>query len=231
MGMESRGCEFICGQRGMGKTSYIREEILPSETRCIIYDHMAEYLQAPGFSFVNDWESLCDRVSKAGRGFLKVAYIPTEATPEDFARFCRLPFATYGLDLICDEIDQFATAISVPSEFKRLVHFGRHYNSRFIGASRRPADVARAFTSQAYKIICFRQSEPRDIMYLKSFCGDRAEEIQYLEPLHYLSFENQDVTEGCLSFAPEEAEEEGEGEADLRKGEEDERGQDGEDSE
>lgn len=212
--MESKGCEFISGQRGMGKTSYVKEEILPIESRCLVYDHMAEFTNIRGYSYFNDWDKLCDFIKRNANGLCRAVYIPVEASPEEFDLVCRLPFATKGLTLVTDEIDQYATATSIPIEFKRLIHFGRHYGSRFIGCSRRPADVARAFTSQAYRFVCFRQSEPRDIAYLKSFCGDRAEEIQNLEPLHYLLFEqNKPPVEGKLSFAPngkQPEEEEGE---------------------
>jgi hypothetical protein len=199
--MSFQGSVFVCGQTGMGKTSYIKQQILPGENRCLVYDHMAEYSSIPGYSYFFDWDKLCDYYARNQRGFARAIFRPVEASLEQFSLVCRLPFATQGLTIVTDELDQYATPISFPNEFKRVIHFGRHFGTRFIGGARRASDVARAFTSQCYKLVCFRQSEPRDIVYLRSIVGDDAERLPDLEPLHYLAFEAGNVTEGFISFS------------------------------
>jgi hypothetical protein len=195
-----KGSEFVCGQTGMGKTSYIKREILPNETRCLVYDHMAEYTSIPGYSYFSDWDKLVSYLERNQKGFCRAIYIPLEASEDEFALVCRVPFATQGLTIVTDELDQYATPISFPVEFKRIIHFGRHFGTRFVGGARRASDVARAFTSQCYKIVAFRQSEPRDIVYLRSIVGDDAQRLPDLEPLHYLSFEQGNITEGEINF-------------------------------
>jgi hypothetical protein len=188
---EVRGLEFVSGQRGTGKTTYIRERILAREPRLFIYDHMAEFNE-PGFATFYKLDQAIDFMDQNRSGLCRLTYKSLEPSPEEFATICRVPFCIPDLVIVVDELDTFAGAVTPrpPDEFRQLVHFGRHVGCGIVGASRRPADVSRAFTSQAKRYVCFRQTEPSDLRFLRSVLGPEADRIKDLPPLHYLAFED-----------------------------------------
>lgn len=192
------GCEFICGQRGQGKTQYIIQKILSTESRYLVYDHMAEFSDYKSATVTHSFEYTIKYLQSHKTGLCRCIYATTDADAEEFSLVCRIPFLYRDLVFICDEIDNFATPLSTPLEFKRLIHYGRHSGSSVIAASRRPANVSRDFTSQAKRITCFRITEPRDVTFLNSIVGNDAEKVKNLEPLHYLAFENGKTFSGKL---------------------------------
>jgi hypothetical protein len=196
-----RGCEFVCGQRGCGKTTYIKRRILSVETRVLIYDHMAEFRGFQGYDTVDTLEACIDYVRDHPRGLCRVVYSTLKASPEEFALTCKIPFTPSGRGIVfvCDELDQFAGPNWPPDEFRNLVHFGRHAGSSFVGASRRPANVSRDFTSQAKRYVCFRITEPVDLRFLRSVVGDKVLECKDLPPLHYFAFEEGKILRGVVS--------------------------------
>lgn len=192
--------EFVCGQRGTGKTLYIRSHILAREPRFLVYDHMAEFAKSLECQRVYSVEECLDYLSRNCRGFCRCVLVPLKPSAEEFRLVCRIPFAYQDLLFVCDEIDQWAGAVRPwpPEEFRRLIHFGRHARCGFVGAARRPADVSRAFTSQARRYTLFRQTEPSDLRFLRSVLGPRAEEAKDLPFLHYLAWEDGKWKKGMV---------------------------------
>lgn len=195
----SRGIEFISGQRGTGKTKYLISRVLRRENRFFVYDHMNELAgRAPGHRFFQLEESI-DYCARNARGFCMVYFAPTEgATSEDFKVVCSVPFGFKDMTLVLDEVDQLAGSVSPPPppELLKLVRFGRHFGSSIVAIARRPADVSRALTSQARRFVCFRQTEPSDLKFLRSVCGPQAKKIPELRDLEYLAFESGVCTRG-----------------------------------
>ena len=96
--------------------------------------------------------------------------------------------------LVVDEVDQMDTPQSVGADgrgidvlpFRRLVNYGRHVGVSIAVASRRAAAVSRNLTAQATEIVSFRQSEPRDVDYLRQFCGrEFSDAVRRLPRLRY----------------------------------------------
>lgn len=185
---------LITGRRGTGKTSWIAGRILARAPRLFVFDHMAQLAaKTPGAHVVHELPEAIRLLARAPRGGLaRVVYVPTrEITPTLFALVCRVPFAVPGLCLVIDEIDTFAGSVTPrpPDEFRRLVHFSRHVGCSIVGASRRPKDVSRLYTSQA-QLVCFQQSEPADLTWLRSMIGaEHAEEVAQLPELRFLAFD------------------------------------------
>lgn len=197
-----RGCEFIVGQRGYGKTQYIKQRVLSQERRFLLYDHMHEFTDSNYGIVFYEWDKCIDYLLDRRNKECKAIYASLDATLDDFTFACRVPFmdGAENLAFICDEIDTFTSPISTPTEFKRLIHLGRHVSSSVVAASRRPANVSRDFTSQAKRYVCFRIKEPRDIIFLKSVVGESADKIRTLKPLEYLAFDNDKVLRGKLAI-------------------------------
>lgn len=198
----SAAVTFVCGQRGTGKTTWIKRQVLELEARLFVFDHMAEFTEVAGADYQHELQDSILFLRRNANGFARSVLVPLEAGPEVFAVACRVPFAIRDLTMVVDEIDTYAGAVRPPSpvEFTRLVNFGRHFGCSLVCASRRPADVSRALTSQARRIVAFRQTEPKDVAYLRSLVGDGASAIPDLPDLHYLAFEGGSVTRGVVEL-------------------------------
>lgn len=200
----TRGIEFICGQRGTGKTKYLVSRVLRDEPRLLVYDHMAELVGRAPMTITHTLEDTIDAVHRSPRGFCRVCYVPANgASPEEFAVVSAIPFSVRDLVLVVDEVDQLAGTQQnlPPQEFKRLIHFGRHFGASIVACARRAADVTRALTSQSRRVTVFAQSEPGDIKYLVSLLGPRAAEAKELPDLEYLAFEGRTVSRGRIDPA------------------------------
>jgi len=187
---------FVCGQRGMGKTRYILG-VLAGEPRFLIFDHMGEFSRHMRDGRLSakpstDLEELADQLDRnAGHGIARLCYQPDYARIHaDFKALCRLLMVAErrGMVLVVDEIDQFAGSVRppAPAELLRVIHLGRHRGIRVLAAARRAADVSRALTSQADRVVSFRQTEPGDLKYLRSLIGADVAALPKLRRLCYL---------------------------------------------
>lgn len=187
---------FVCGVTGSGKTTWIRRE-LETIPRLLVYDHMAEFPALTACTYVHTVTDALAFLKRHKTGFARCALVPAANAATLFPLVCRIPFAVPGLTVVFDELDTFAGAVRPPTplEFQRLTHFGRHFGCSVIGASRRPADVSRAFTSQCRRIVCFRVTEPADLKFLRATVGDAALRLPDLPDLAYLRFEGHELVE------------------------------------
>jgi hypothetical protein len=194
----------IFGRRGTGKTTKLRE-LMRRAPRLFVFDHMAEFQTEPGAEVHYELAAAILRLKRSSSGGLaRVVFTPaSQVTPELFDLACRVPFAIHGLTFVVDEIDSLAGSVNppAPESFRRLIHFGRHIGCATIVASRRPADVPRLLSSQATRVICFAQTEPADLKWLRSVVGPRADELPRLADLHYLDFDmgTRQVIEGTVT--------------------------------
>lgn len=186
---------FVSGQRGSGKTYWVRDFIrgLP---RYILYDALSEYEGPSRFTDIEGLLEFC----KANRnaGFFEAIFDPLDPTDElTFHFFCRIAGEIKNLYVVIEEIDLHATPYNNPAELQKLIKYGRHYGINVIGVSRRPAEVSRLFTSQATRFVLFKQIEPRDITYFRAIIGPQADQLPDLPQFCHLNF---DFSEGPPSF-------------------------------
>jgi hypothetical protein len=180
----------------MGKSTYVRTHVLDREPRFLCYDHMGEFFGSGNGTVVYSVADTIDFFSSHRSGVARCYLVSAHPSMEEFRLVCKVPFAFPGMTIILDELDQFAGPMFPPEEFTRLVHFGRHADAAVVGVARRPADLARAFTSQAQRFVVFRQTEPKDITYLRSILGPQVEKVKELPALEYLAFEGGHVFRG-----------------------------------
>jgi len=163
--MEQNQIIIILGKRGSGKSTLAKRLIDKISGRVLIYDTLNEYYQGV---FINDFPTFFN--------YLECFETPMRFVSDndnDFDRVCRVLYETQeNIYLAVDETDNFCNAYNTPEYFKRLIRYGRHSNLGVIAIARRPASLSRDLTSQANKIISFKQFEPMDISYLKEFMPD-----------------------------------------------------------
>jgi energy-coupling factor transporter ATP-binding protein EcfA2 len=169
----------ILGTRGSGKSS-LAKSLLRSLPRVVIFDTCEEY-KAPHVIRSGHPVELFRYLRKRKR--YCVSYVPREPKRE-WPWVCRIAFALGDMMLCAEEVDQATSAGYSGPEFGNLLRRGRHRGVSVIGISRRPAEIPRELTANAYRIVAFRSTEPRDLAYYRAVMGEAAaERIRTLPPL------------------------------------------------
>lgn len=192
----------VLGQRGSGKTSWVKQE-LRKIPRFILWDTLGEY---QGFDVFTDIESLFSYVYDHRTGVLQAVFNCLEENEaQAFDTVCHMAGAVENVVLVVEEVDAYATPSIIPFDLKRCLKTGRHRGVGLICVSRRPAEINRLITSQTQRFICFKMFEPNDVRYMGSIMGERSRELIDLPVLHYLDWQHGEISKGVVSFGQEKA--------------------------
>ncbi len=190
---EVRGCTFIAGVRGMGKSTEMARLISLCAGGAIFWDPVARHGNLmPGGVLIHqpgDLERYL-RVNRARR--FRVVYQPRSGdVDEHFRAVCRTVRAFGWMVLAIDEIDIVSGAHWGPSwmcaELYHLVNFGRHCRVSLLATARYPNAVPRGYTSQCTSMRLFRTTEPKHLRYFEEYIGaENASKLRSLPPYNYL---------------------------------------------
>jgi hypothetical protein len=193
----------IFGKRGSGKSYLARREIRNLATNpanIIIYDPMpsGEYRELCGEKWgfalarnLADLTSIWNEQVRAKKN-LRLIFWPdgTDSPDGDFlstfetlARLVKVK--TRGTIFVIEEADLFCSANYISPSLRWIVNYGRHAGQSIIAISRRHAAISRELTSQADRVLTFKQSEPRDIAILEEL-GFPASRVRNLKLYDYL---------------------------------------------
>lgn len=85
--------------------------------------------------------------------------------------------------VVVDEADWWAQPTGISPGLARALKYGRHHGVEVLAIARRPAEVHRLVTSQAYHVWAFATSEPVDLDYLRRYVSaEVAEQVADLPP-------------------------------------------------
>jgi len=187
MSKEKSKIEIIIGKRGLGKTTLLKKKIfflLPFEPRAniIIFDTLFEYDTDDFFNFDSFIiiESIADFRKQINdfienRMPIRIIFKPIGIDgfkEETFDQLCFFINILSNIHFFVDEADSFCNAYYVSENFRKIIEYGRHKNISLYCSARRFTALSRYLTSQANKLITFRQSEPRDLKLMSEFGMD-----------------------------------------------------------
>lgn len=164
----------IFGKSGSGK-SYLTKKLIKkvSNRHLVIWDYVQEYKKGIIFYdyglFIN---YLTECITEGKR-----AFVTLRMRKSFFPLVCQAVLELENVLFVIEEVDTVTSAKSVPEEFEDILRFGRHKNIHVIALSKRPADVPRLLTSQASEIYVFKTTEPRDLLYIKTYADIDSKEI------------------------------------------------------
>jgi len=187
---------LITGQRGQGKTTYIKNQI-SLYNRVIIFDLLGEFTY---YEMANNLREFFTKLSACkGDNFFVLNYFNPKNSDEDFRIVCEAVNRLKDIMLVVDEIDYFCSTHSIPKEFDEIVKRGRHQALQLIVATRRPHEIPPIIRSQVSQLVTFRHIEPRDLQYLREIIDLPEEEISKLEKFHYIRWNvEQGITRGMV---------------------------------
>jgi len=172
----------VLGKKGSGKSTLVGE-IIKSNRRVVVLDALAEYDMKQGCAVV--WESDCvDAIVERYRSNRKFKLSCRCIEVEDNLALMRVLYECPGILIAIEETSLYCSPSNLPSELARLIRYGRHKELDLVLVSRRASELHRDITANADNVVTFRQQEPRDIQYLKSFFGDDALTLQNLPDYH-----------------------------------------------
>jgi hypothetical protein len=176
---------LITGQRGQGKTTYIKDQISLFD-RVIIFDLLGEFTY---FDTAYDLREFFEILSEVkDENFFVLNFYNPKNSEEDFHVVCEAVNRLKDVTLVVDEIDYFCSTHSIPKQFDEIVKRGRHQALQLIVATRRPHEIPPIIRSQVSQLITFRHIEPRDLEYLRSIIEIPEEEISKLPEFHYVKW-------------------------------------------
>jgi len=155
----------VLGKKGSGK-SYLVKSMLSRIPRLIIIDPLREY---SGVIF-NDWRDVVEYIHKFKSGRFRAVFRPTEGREdESIGEVLDVVNDINNYTLVMEEVDYVCDPWTIHPELERLVKYGRHFRRNLIWISRNAAEVNRDLTRQSDTLVTFRQTEPIDLKYLRSF--------------------------------------------------------------
>lgn len=187
---------LITGQRGQGKTTYLRSQIALYD-RVIIFDLLGEFTD---YDTAYNLREFFERLSegKTENFFVLNLYDP-KTSEENFHVVCEAINRLEDIMFVVDEIDYFCSAHSIPKQFDEIVKRGRHQALELMVATRRPHEIPPIIRSQVSQLVTFRHIEPRDLEYLRSIIEIPEEEISKLQEFHFVKWSVKDgIAQGVV---------------------------------
>jgi hypothetical protein len=190
---ELRGCTFIAGKRGMGKTTEMARLLGSCGGGVLFFDSLSRH---------ESILSRCKLFSQPGKleAYLRVnakrrfrlLYQPQAGSLDDhFRAVCTIVRAFGWMIFGVDELDMLCGSQwgdrRMPPEFYHLVNYGRHCRVSMLATARRPMAVARGYTSQCLEMRLFGMTERADLKYFEDYIGQTdAQRLATLDKYQFL---------------------------------------------
>jgi len=192
---ELRGCTFVAGVRGMGKTTEMARLLSQCLGGSLFFDPLSRHEHAlPGSKLITQPGDLTEYMrANRGRRF-RVLYQPRSGSVDAHFRAVCVTVRAFGwLIFGIDELDMMCGPrwgdARMPPEMNHLVHYGRHCRVSMLATARRPMNVARGYTSQCQSMRLFRMREQADVKYFEEYIGrEDANRLKSLPKFHYLKW-------------------------------------------
>ena len=190
---ELRGCVFVAGKRGMGKTTEMGRLLSLCSGGALFFDVLSRHESVlPGYKIISQPGELKAYLKLNAKRRFRILYQPRSGDPgAHFQAVCAIVRATGWMIFGIDELDmlcgpQWGDSRMCP-ELYHLVNYGRHVRISMLATARRPMSVARGFTSQCLEMRLFGMTERTDLKYFEDYIGRAdVERLPKLEKYQYL---------------------------------------------
>ncbi|WP_373987012.1 hypothetical protein [Duganella sp. BuS-21] len=198
----------VMGQSGTGKGLWIKSELRRLKPkRILILDPQDEYgaFAQP----VTSAAEMARVIAAAGadKPFAVRYVFPKSCTGDHFAKIfglaCRLAYGAANCAFLVEELSNFTTASWGPPLWRRMCNSGRHEGVWVIGCSQFPAQVDKAFLSNATMVHVGWLGEEPHRKAVATRMNISPELINELPDLHFLEWHRSDrrVVAGEVSIA------------------------------
>ena len=176
----------VIGATGSGKGVKIKNYLLKkSDKRLLVWDYMREY--GPFVDIKTDRLEIAIKWMKEKQ--FRIAFEPSfedKVRAKQFDILCRAAVFAQNVTYVVEELSFVTQPSFAPAGWKMVTSIGRHKGLRVIGASQRPAQVDKAFWSNATEIHCGFLNDVNDQKVMAHALGVQIAEIQSLVELEYI---------------------------------------------
>lgn len=167
---------LVTGSTGSGKTSLMRDWLMPPVPRALWLDQLGECWTWPGHIVTRSLDDALRQIAAGHRRVIltvkgrdlrtaeweRLAALLVPESPESPALGRLAP----GLAICCSEADMLCPNGRTSDAWEEAYRRSRHFGVSLIVATQRAAAVDRIVSAQSNIIISCRQHEPRDLAYL-----------------------------------------------------------------
>ena len=101
---------------------------------------------------------------------------------------CRILFNLGDLMLVIEEAHDYAGTHNQDSYFRKIATKGSHKGIGYMLSTQRPSLINKTLLTQCDYILVFNLTDPNDILYVKSFIGEKAKLVSSLPPRHFIMY-------------------------------------------
>lgn len=190
MSFKADDCILIMGRRGCGK-SYLAQRLQKIWPRRVILDTLADYNEG---EIVRSFSEFCEKMqelkkSAANKFTVVYKFNPeSELTDAEFNEILRVCYYFSGLQIVIEEIHNFASPHRLPKWLRNCLLTGRHQNISIMVSTQRPGELNKTILSQSTHIFCGQITEGNDLDYLKKFLKNYAEKLISIPARRFLYF-------------------------------------------
>jgi len=168
----------VFGQKGSGKSLFVKRHIIPLYKRIIILDSLGEYEHL----ITEDIKTFAEAIDQNyEKEYFTICYRPLDERPLLFFPIAK---SQRNVLIIVEESDYYSNPYYINQHFMEIIKYGRHHLQNMVYISRTPAEISRHMTRQTDIMISFRQIEPIDLNYFKKISSE-AERLPELAILNY----------------------------------------------
>lgn len=192
----------VIGATGSGKGVFIKNYALKkSDRRLLIWDYMQEYGTLVDVSTASLGAAIRTLQGETFRTAFRPSY-DDALRAKQFDAFCKAAVTAENVRLVVEELAFVTKASWAPAGWKMATSIGRHKGLRLIGASQRPAQVDKAFWSNATEVHCGFLNYEDDQKVMAKVLGVTLADIQALKPLEYFhkNVRTKEIVFGKVKF-------------------------------
>lgn len=156
----------VIGASGMGKSSYIKGDLLRSYDRLLIWSPLEETDKYAGFcKGVVIRGKITALITAVKANTKSIVYVPTGSSSDvkkQFDDFCAVAWTMEGATVLVEELSQVTMASWSPPAWRKLSTAGRHKGMKLIGTAQRPASIDKDFLGNCTEIRCYRVNYDND---------------------------------------------------------------------
>lgn len=190
MSFSATDCIFIMGTRGCGK-SFLAKRLQNVWPRRVIIDPTLEYTDDhgkpifPDAILVHDFQEFGQKLInlEKSKKFILIYQVEIFNIDEfefEFNEICKILFNFGNIQIVLEEVQEFASTSKIVPWLRRLLLIGRHRGISLLFTSQRPGAINKNILSQCIHIFCGSIIEGNDLRYISSFLNQDAKLLNSL---------------------------------------------------
>jgi len=159
--LESWNTITVCGMKGTGKTTLIKDGLLPHYKDIFVFDPNGEFSEYP-------------------------SYQPETDSPKELEKIAKEIWNRWNCLLVVSEAELYLPVNqALPPNIFKIIARGRHRNIGLIADTRRIANLNKTVFGLSSHCFIYQHFSPTDIDYLKGFIPRDCKELASLPKYHY----------------------------------------------